>query len=535
MTAIITFMMLVTPIQVTYAISRSKCELNDGKCSYNINLETSASCAPEKESYVSFGQGYETINYAGDEKMNQMQQDFNIVKTEHENRIKELELSIQKVLRNAISTIPVEYGPKHAVAYDTLPLHGPENRAEFSERSRAEHDVSGNMLLFQLQSQFNRMRTSLSERTADLLEVKNKLNETNDLLTAAQKQAWDSSSKLVHLETHSSVLEREANILRNKLKDKTERLDYANERLNISETKLVKVENQLYDVVRSEAMAKEELETLKRVLNKTQTELEKLKVLHADISRKYQKTRNTLERRETELMECYSAKTQTFCGFEDPGMCGFEQDNTTDQFDWTRIQGRTPSANTGPEADHTCGDSNGYFMYIEASGRSKGHSARMWSPRYRGLQPQCIEFYYHMYGRQTGTLTVYSRLLTSEENVALWRVFGNQGNLWIKASVATTEETARSGYQLIFEAVTDLGYEGDISIDDFSIRDGACAVDAASLEATPPPLTDAGKSKLLQDQVERYRKILRRRQRLRNRLHGKTADNDEGDDDDGAR
>ncbi|KAH3785212.1 hypothetical protein DPMN_163297 [Dreissena polymorpha] len=51
----------------------------------------------------------------------------------------------------------------------------------------------------------------------------------------------------------------------------------------------------------------------------------------------------------------------------------------------------------------------------------------------------------------------------------------------------------------------------------------------------PPPLTDAGKSKLLQDQVERYRKLLRRRQRLRNRLHGKTSDNDEGDDDDGAR
>ncbi|KAH3785213.1 hypothetical protein DPMN_163298 [Dreissena polymorpha] len=48
-------------------------------------------------------------------------------------------------------------------------------------------------------------------------------------------------------------------------------------------------------------------------------------------------------------------------------------------------------------------------MYIEASGRSKGHAARMWSPRYRDLQPQCIEFYYHMYGRQTGTLTVYSR------------------------------------------------------------------------------------------------------------------------------
>ncbi|KAH3785222.1 hypothetical protein DPMN_163307 [Dreissena polymorpha] len=202
-------------------------------------------------------------------------------------------------------------------------------------------------------------------------------------------------------------------------------------------------------------------------------------------------------------------------------MCGFEQDNTTDQFDWTRIQGRTPSANTGPEADHTCGDS--YFMYIEASGRSKGHAARMSSPRYRGLQPQCIEFYYHMYGRQTGTLTVYSKYFKYVTNYSKYVLTAATAFL-SKLPSNLDVETVRSGYQ----AVTDLGYEGDISIDDFSIRDGACAV-------TPPPLTDAEKSKLLQDQVERYRKILKRRQRLRNRLHGKTPDNDEGDDDDGAR
>ncbi|KAH3785306.1 hypothetical protein DPMN_163391 [Dreissena polymorpha] len=46
-------------------------------------------------------------------------------------------------------------------------------------------------------------------------------------------------------------------------------------------------------------------------------------------------------------------------------MCGFEQDNTTDQFDWTRIQGRTPSANTGPEADHMCGVSNDKWSAVK--------------------------------------------------------------------------------------------------------------------------------------------------------------------------
>ncbi|KAL4232405.1 hypothetical protein ACF0H5_009973 [Mactra antiquata] len=210
-----------------------------------------------------------------------------------------------------------------------------------------------------------------------------------------------------------------------------------------------------------------------------------------------------------------AAKTQTYCGFEDPDLCGFIQENGTDNFNWTRTQGRTPSANTGPSYDHTCKDRNGHYMYIEASGQSKGNKARMKTPKYRGLNSQCIEFFYHMYGRNTGTLTVLSKVLTSEEFKAVWRVFGNQGNLWIKASISVSEEIARSGYQLIFEGATDTGYEGDISIDDFRIRDGLCAEDAASLEMTPAPLPKKEMTKLFNEQLERYRKLMRRRERMR--------------------
>lgn len=75
-------------------------------------------------------------------------------------------------------------------------------------------------------------------------------------------------------------------------------------------------------------------------------------------------------------------------------------------------------------------------------------------------------------------------------------------------------------FQLIFEGVTETGYEGDISIDDFRIRDGLCAADAASLEATPAPMPDREKKKLFNEQLERYRRLLRRRQRL-SRTQGK--------------
>ena len=38
-----------------------------------------------------------------------------------------------------------------------------------------------------------------------------------------------------------------------------------------------------------------------------------------------------------------------------------------DNFDWTRIQGTTPSWDTGPGYDHTYNDTFGHFAYIETS------------------------------------------------------------------------------------------------------------------------------------------------------------------------
>ncbi|XP_045189151.2 uncharacterized protein LOC123546718 isoform X2 [Mercenaria mercenaria] len=492
------------------ASSKAQCQLENGKCTYNINLNQGGTCSPPTKSLEDLYPKPEEFRMPADEKMNKMQEDFDVVKSDHENRIKELENSIQKVLRNAISPAPVQYSTNQ------LHVSTTSRRINTIDSRSPNKDGSGNILLLQLQNQFNTLRTSLSQRTADLLEARNKLNETTDLLKAAQKQSFESNSKLVSLETKSAVLERENRILKNKLKDKTERLEYATETLNTTETKLVSIENQLYDVVRSEATLKEELETVKHMLKETQTKLEELQKNHTELHVKYKKARRTLKIRNEELMECYTAKTQTFCGFEDPDLCGFTQENVTDDFDWERIQGRTPSANTGADNDHTCKDRNGHYMYIEASGKSKGQTAKMYTPKYRGLNPQCIEFFYHMHGRTTGTFTVYSKLLTSDEFRAVWRVFGNQGNLWIKAGISVDEETARSGYQLIFEAKTETGYEGDISMDDFRIRDGLCALDAASLEIKPEPLPQQERSYLLNEQIERYRKILRRRQRMRN-------------------
>ena len=52
-------------------------------------------------------------------------------------------------------------------------------------------------------------------------------------------------------------------------------------------------------------------------------------------------------------------------------------------------------------------------MYIEASAKGRGKNAIIYSPLYRGLKQQCLEFYYHMNGRHIGTLNVYAKVKKS--------------------------------------------------------------------------------------------------------------------------
>ena len=58
------------------------------------------------------------------------------------------------------------------------------------------------------------------------------------------------------------------------------------------------------------------------------------------------------------------------CSFEED-LCGYENDihYKTDDFDWIRKSGGTPSANTGPKVDHSRGDKLGkktefFYCYL---------------------------------------------------------------------------------------------------------------------------------------------------------------------------
>ncbi|XP_033124021.1 MAM and LDL-receptor class A domain-containing protein 1-like isoform X2 [Anneissia japonica] len=178
--------------------------------------------------------------------------------------------------------------------------------------------------------------------------------------------------------------------------------------------------------------------------------------------------------------------SQTQCGFEDPHICYFVQDKS-DDFDWIRTSGSTPSSRTGPDYDHTYGTLQGFYMYIETSNpRNYNQTARIWTPSYPATNGTCVEWFYHMYGATVNTLNVYIINTGGTVGTPVWTKRDDQGNLWRlgQISVKTT-----SAYEIVFEGIVGSSYSGDIALDDFKITDGACLINETS--TTYVHLTDS--------------------------------------------
>ncbi|XP_070566390.1 MAM and LDL-receptor class A domain-containing protein 1-like [Ptychodera flava] len=165
------------------------------------------------------------------------------------------------------------------------------------------------------------------------------------------------------------------------------------------------------------------------------------------------------------------------CDFE-TGICDWSQ-VSTDDFDWTRFSGSTPTAGTGPSGDHTTG--SGYYMYIEADSQLQGNKAQLISTPVIANQDACFHFWYHMYGSHMGTLTVYTAS-GSVLGSPLWTRSGMQGSVWRYASVTIS---TRDQFQIVIEGIIGESFEGDIAIDDVRLDFGQCPQVTPSPGASP--------------------------------------------------
>lgn len=142
-------------------------------------------------------------------------------------------------------------------------------------------------------------------------------------------------------------------------------------------------------------------------------------------------------------------------------------------FKTSLFSGATPGIYNGPSVDHSTLTDNGYYMYTPTANTvRKGEKARLLSPWMNNTDGQCLSFWYHNYGHEVGSLTVYKRLLSSDELYPLWKINQNFGDIWNAAeiSIYKTDEP----WAIAFEGEYTAGYTGDTAIDDVFIRTGNC-------------------------------------------------------------
>ncbi len=152
--------------------------------------------------------------------------------------------------------------------------------------------------------------------------------------------------------------------------------------------------------------------------------------------------------------------------------------STADQIDWTRRSGGTPSNNTGPSA----ASDGSFYMYTEGSNPNFNSTAIFENNfDFTGISNPSLQFDYHMYGSDMGTLSV-----VVNGNV-VWSASGQQHASSAAAWSSQTIDLSAYGdacYVLVqFIGQTGANFRSDMAIDNIN-------VDASDLVWTGATSTD---------------------------------------------
>lgn len=150
---------------------------------------------------------------------------------------------------------------------------------------------------------------------------------------------------------------------------------------------------------------------------------------------------------------------------------GLWAQNTTDDFDWTRQSGGTPTSNTGPNAAFE----GSFYLYTEATGNSPSKTAIITSAciNLTNVVNPSLSFRYNMYGSNMGTLRLEAGV-NGAGYTTVWSLSGNQSTSWLQATVNLSAYQG-SYIKLRFVGITGGGQRSDM------------AIDALQLTASLPP------------------------------------------------
>ncbi|BDS12423.1 trypsin-like peptidase domain-containing protein [Aureispira anguillae] len=150
---------------------------------------------------------------------------------------------------------------------------------------------------------------------------------------------------------------------------------------------------------------------------------------------------------------------------------GIWSQSATDDFDWTRRMGSTPSTSTGP----TAAIEGNYYLYTESSYPNYGNKQAIITSRCFNLTSvnnPAASFRYHMYGSTMGTLQLQISVNSGSTWTTIWTRTGDQGNSWKYAYVNLNAYTSNTNVRLRFVGTTGSSYRSDMAIDAFGIHQG---------------------------------------------------------------
>ncbi|KAK2168943.1 hypothetical protein LSH36_13g18012 [Paralvinella palmiformis] len=144
-----------------------------------------------------------------------------------------------------------------------------------------------------------------------------------------------------------------------------------------------------------------------------------------------------------------------------------------DSYKWSPMHGKTPSDATGPDYDHTQQNDNGQYIYAEASQIVPGSVAQIQTPSFQLGTTSCLTFYYHMFGQHIGSLVV-SAMFTNGSYGTLYTLDGEQGEVWLPATVILPENVNRVTFKATRGGTSQGQPFGDIALDDVKIIRQLC-------------------------------------------------------------
>lgn len=149
------------------------------------------------------------------------------------------------------------------------------------------------------------------------------------------------------------------------------------------------------------------------------------------------------------------------CWSRNPGGGG------TTIYSWGTRSGSTGTGNTGPTTDYS---GSGNYIYTESSSGSTGDKANFISPNFdlSSLTSPLLTFQGHMYGTNTGTLSVWAWNGSSYDTV--YTTSGNQGNVW-NEHIADLSAYKGIITHLVFHAERGNGFQSDMAIDNVQLTE----------------------------------------------------------------